>query len=148
DGTPLKFTVAWDDAPGTPGASMALVNDLDVVAIAPDGTIHHPWTLDPSNPAAAAQRTGRNGVDNIEQIVVDAPQPGEWRVVVSGASVPEGPQGFALSSTEDLLRETFVLGLAAPVPALVPPGEPFEIRLAVDDPMGDLLGGSLELHVR
>lgn len=47
---PLRVTLAWDDAPGDAATSQLqpkLVNDLDVVAVSPEGVGHSPWLLDP-----------------------------------------------------------------------------------------------------
>lgn len=41
-GTPLTATLAWTDYPGSPVAGGALVNDLDLTVIAPDGTTNFP----------------------------------------------------------------------------------------------------------
>ena len=37
EGTPLRVTLAYTDVPGFPGATRALVNDLDLEVIGPDG---------------------------------------------------------------------------------------------------------------
>ncbi|MBU0637481.1 MAG: hypothetical protein KKB50_01345 [Planctomycetes bacterium] len=63
-----------------------------------------PWTLNPAEPAAAAVRTQPDQVNNIEQVVVDAPPPGAYRVEVHGYSVPKGPQPFSLCAGPQLLR--------------------------------------------
>jgi hypothetical protein len=95
--TSLKVTLAWDDVPGTPNVIPALVNDIDVVLIDPAGqTVHRPWTLDPSQPALPARRDQEDHRNNIEQVVVDAPAPGVWRIEVTGTAIPQGPQPFAL----------------------------------------------------
>ena len=85
--TPLKATIAWTDPAGTPvggldNTSPMLVNDLDLVVTGPDGT-HYPWTLDISSPTSAARRTTSNHVDNVEQVLIDAPVPGVYTVQVS-----------------------------------------------------------------
>lgn len=49
DDTALKVTLAWDDPAaqlGHPPGARLLVNDLDLVLVAPDGTRHRPWLLD------------------------------------------------------------------------------------------------------
>jgi hypothetical protein len=94
--TELKVTLAWDDAPGTPNVDPVLVNDLDLVVIDSGNTTHFPWTLDPANPANPAVRTTTDHVNNIEQVVIDAPAPGTYRVEVSGFNIPTGPQSFSL----------------------------------------------------
>jgi subtilisin family serine protease len=92
----LKVTLAWDDVPGTPNVAAALVNDLDVHVYSPSAVEHFPWTLNPLSPASAAVRTGRDRLNNIEQVRVDAPESGSWLVEVRGFDVPSGPQGFSL----------------------------------------------------
>lgn len=99
----LKVTIAWDDAPGTPNVSPALVNDLDLVVRSPSGVQHYPWTLSGlANPAAPAARTQANRVDNIEQVLVDNPEPGVWTVEVVGFNVPVGPQPFSLVASPSI----------------------------------------------
>lgn len=92
----LKITLAWDDAPGTPLAAAALVNDLDLVVTSPSGVRHYPWTLNPADPSANAVQTVEDRVNNIEQVFVDSPEPGGWTIEVLGFNVPEGPQPFSL----------------------------------------------------
>ena len=91
----LKATLVWTDPAGTPTAATALVNDLDLVLEAPNGTLSRPWTLDSANPGNLAMR-GINRVDNVEQVVVDNPQSGTWTVHVDGFAIPSGPQPFVL----------------------------------------------------
>jgi len=96
-GTPqLKITLAWDDAPGTANVLPALINDLDLVVTSPGGVQFFPWTLDPSAPSDAAVRTVRNSRDNLEQVLVDSPEPGTWLVEVRAFNVPQGPQPFSI----------------------------------------------------
>ena len=97
-GTPiLKITLAWDDEPGAVNASPALVNNLDLVLVEPNGTtLHRPWVLDPANPSNDAA-TGIDSVNNVEQVQVDNPTPGTWLVQVIGTAVPVGPQPYSLA---------------------------------------------------
>ncbi len=92
----LKYTLTWDDVAATPNAAKTLINDLDLVLISPSGQEFNAWTLDPLNPSAAAVRTTANRLDNIEQVVVDNPAAGSWRLEVRGYDVPQGPQGYSL----------------------------------------------------
>lgn len=100
--TELKVTLAWDDVAGTPNVSPALVNDLDLRVFSPTGTRHFPWTLDPLNPALAAVQTGEDHINNVEQVVVGAPEAGVWVVEVVGTAVPVGTQTFSLAITPTL----------------------------------------------
>lgn len=92
----LKVTLAWDDPPAIENAIPALINDLDLVVTDPSGARHYPWTLDPSNPTASAVLTREDHVNNLEQVVVDAPFAGAWTVTVHGTNVIQGPQSFSL----------------------------------------------------
>jgi len=101
--TQLKVTIAWDDYPGTPNTASALINDLDVIIRAPNGTVYYPWTLNPLSPSSPAVRTTRNFRDNIEQVRVDNPAAGgNWSIEVSGYSVPQGPQSFSITASAAL----------------------------------------------
>lgn len=88
---PLKATLVWTDPPpiSVPGLALddstpVLVNDLDLTVVGPGGTTtFFSWTLDPANPSIAAVRTTRNSVDNVEQVLIDAPLAGNYSVRVS-----------------------------------------------------------------
>ena len=100
DGTAeVKVTLAWDDAPATPGVQNALINDLDLKVYGPTGARHYPWTLDPLNPSDFASQTQEDHDNNIEQVAVVNPVPGVWQVQVHGTNVPIGPQSYSLALT-------------------------------------------------
>ncbi|UCC32068.1 MAG: S8 family serine peptidase, partial [Phycisphaerales bacterium] len=101
--TELKVTLAWDDVPGTPNVDPALVNDLDLRVFDPSNARYYPWTLDQFNPGNPAVQTQENHVDNIEQVFVDSPALGVWRVDVYGYDVPQGPQTFSLAASPLLI---------------------------------------------
>lgn len=100
-GSPLKVTIAWNDPYGLPvSASLdptnkMLVNDLDLRLITADSTVSYPWTLDPSNPSAAAT-TGDNNTDNIEQVVIDDGSENMYTVRISH-------KGTLLSSADQVV---------------------------------------------
>lgn len=93
---PAQVSLAWDDFEATFNAATALINNLNLELVAPDGTLHRPWILDPANPANLATR-GVNNRDNQEQVTVSAPQKGTWLVRVVGTTVPQGPQDYSLA---------------------------------------------------
>jgi|GEM_PF-3337705 len=104
----LRFTLAWDDEPGdtsTAETAAKLVNDLDLLLIAPDNTQNFPWVLDPlpltANPGDGAQdpisqndinnnpaRRDVNDRDNVEQVVVNNPMAGTWTIRVTASALP------------------------------------------------------------
>jgi hypothetical protein len=105
DTTEFKVTAVWTDPPGIAGGERALVNDIDIELIAPDGTTYLPWVtpyqiscLDALgcdedaiplhavraevSPSVEITPDMRNQRDNIEQIhiVLETPSPGSWQL--------------------------------------------------------------------
>jgi hypothetical protein len=99
----LKVTLAWDDVPGTPNVNPALVNDLDLRVFNPSSQQYYPWTLNPLSPSSAAVQTQADHLNNIEQVLVNSPTAGTWRIEVYGYSVPQGPQVFSLCASPQLI---------------------------------------------
>lgn len=98
----FKITLVWDDPPGTPLASPALVNDLDLLLLPPTAPPVYPYILDPANPAASAT-TGADHRNNVEQVVVLSPSEGTWTARITGGSVPVGAtQAFSLVGIDTL----------------------------------------------
>jgi hypothetical protein len=102
----FKTTLVWNDAPALPNAPKSLVNDLNLLVIAPDGSSRQPWALStfphPDSLSLPAQR-GRDSLNTIEQVSIDFPDAGAYQVRVSGHSIPTGSQSFALAAHWDTL---------------------------------------------
>ena len=79
DATPLKATLVWTDPPAVPGSKTALVNDLDLVVIGPDGAVYL------GNDSGGYHQPDRR--NNVEQVTVDHPKPGRYIITVSGYRV-------------------------------------------------------------
>jgi len=101
---PLRITIAWTDPPGTVPApsldppDLMLVNDLDLrVEHVESGLVHEPYVLDRALPANAAGR-GDNFRDNVEQIVVESPAAGEYRVTVTHKGALASDQDYSIVS--------------------------------------------------
>ncbi len=98
---PLKVTIVWTDPAGTPvapaldPADKMLVNDLGI-RIVKDGTIYYPWKLDRNHPDAAATRGGKNDVDNLEQVLIDTPTAGSYKIIVYHAGTLSDDQSFSI----------------------------------------------------
>jgi hypothetical protein len=119
DGTaPLRVTLAWTDPPGTPPEpslnprTPALVNDLDVrLEHLGDARIYMPYILDPDHPDYPAA-TGNNTVDNIEQIHVDQPPEGYFRLIVSHKGTLDGsPQPYSLAASVRMTWTPYTHGI-------------------------------------
>ena len=99
----LRVVLQWGDpaiplAPGIDIADVALVNNLDMKLIGPDGTEHLPYVLDKANFEAPATR-GVNIVDNTEIIEVKNAPAGVYRAVITGSKIAKNTQKAFLVST-------------------------------------------------
>lgn len=86
EGASLRVVLAWTDHPASPGAPVALVNDLDLELVAPGGAV-----LLGNADLAAPDRT-----NVIERAVLTDAAPGTYTLRVRGWNVPMGPQPFGL----------------------------------------------------
>jgi hypothetical protein len=110
-GSAFKVTIAWSDYPSTTTAMKNLVNDLDLIVTAPDGTryLGNVFAGGWSQAGGAADRT-----NNLENVYVQSASTGTWTVETRGFNVPNGPQPFAL-----VVSGTF--GTPPPPPAPLAP---------------------------
>ncbi|TDR43041.1 immune inhibitor A peptidase M6 [Tahibacter aquaticus] len=98
-GQELRATLTWYDVPGTPGAAIALVNNLDLEVVGPGGTY-----LGNVLAAGASITGGVADVRNtVEQVRLSAPTAGSYTFRVKATNVPgDGSanstrQGYALA---------------------------------------------------
>ena len=98
-GLPLRVQLAWTDVAGNLVAAKSLVNDLDLILKAPDGTIYRGNRFGAraggTTPSTANPADG-NHVDNLEGITVPSAAAGNWTVEIRGFTVPAAPQKYAL----------------------------------------------------
>ncbi len=93
----VRFMVHWNDPAATVGASPALVNDLDLTVTDPSSNVLEPWILDSTpNPTAldTPATTGVDRLNNVEQVLINAPAAGNYDVTIDGFNVPVGPQEY------------------------------------------------------
>lgn len=120
----IQFTLAWDDEPDMDSigdeTDSRIVNNLDLVLLDPYGWPHRPWILDPLIPSTGPEgdidpyhddpidpldtEPARKGVDNLnnaEQVTVNSPMAGEWKVRVKVSENTSGmfekPQAYSLA---------------------------------------------------
>ncbi|MBS2213794.1 S8 family serine peptidase [Carboxylicivirga mesophila] len=108
----LKVTLCWTDPPGQIEETLpvlCLINDLDLHIEKPtEPNMYLPWVLNPDVPGQAASK-GINRLDNVEQVHIQNPVPGDYLITVSGNAIIEGDQqAFSLvinecTANEDLL---------------------------------------------
>ncbi|NUO03351.1 MAG: S8 family serine peptidase, partial [Saprospiraceae bacterium] len=100
-------TLTWNDPPSLPNAPRALVNDLDLELIAPDGRVWQPGVLRTAphrDSLLLPARPGRDSINNTEQIRLDRPDGGFYELRVSGYLLPDGVRPFALAAHWDTLQ--------------------------------------------
>ncbi|NPV14776.1 S8 family serine peptidase [candidate division WOR-3 bacterium] len=91
---PLSITLAWTDTAALPNAEIALVNDLNLEAISPDGNRYRGNQLYLSqsiaNPTAWDER-------NVEEVIrIARPLAGVWKIRIYGRNVYTPRQPYAL----------------------------------------------------
>src|SRR5262249_22534143 len=78
---PLAATLAWTDEPACNVSDKVLVDDLDLVLRAPDGTGYRRNVREPATGAALPGGRGDSFL-TLEQVELPSPQPGRWTVSV------------------------------------------------------------------
>lgn len=141
----LKITLAWSDAPGAPGAQLAWVNNLDLEVIAPSAVTYLGNNFMGGDSVPGGAHDPKN---NLEQVHIAGAELGTWTVRVHGTNIPEGPQGFALVITGDVMAPPEPLTLSVTdAPSLIEPndaGATVEVAIAENDDA--LIGGTVMLH--
>jgi len=95
---PLKITLVWSDYPASAQNAAALVNDLDLIVTAPDGSVTYY-----GNDFTVPYDSDFDRTNNVENIIINNPVEGTYTIEVLGHSVPHGPQPFALVGSSDFL---------------------------------------------
>ena len=135
---PLKATIVWTDPSyklnyNTFGVAhnnrtSKLVNDLDLrITNVQTNEVHYPWKLDvnaPRNPAIK----GDNTVDNVEQVLIDQPAAGVYKIEVSNKGTLVNNDGV---NAEKQVYSMIVTGYTEiPTPPAATPVEAFPTLLA------------------
>lgn len=121
---PLKVSISWIDSsfkniPKTNeeaynNRTSVLVNDLDLrITNIETGEIFFPWKLDINNPLAPAIK-GDNLVDNVEQVLIDNPTAGTYKIEVSHKGTLVDNDGKATSKQDYSIIATGYTKIASP----------------------------------
>ena len=113
-GAQLKVTLVYTDVPGLPVAIPALVNDLDLEVLAPDGTLYRGNAFADGESVAGTPEGDR--INNVEGVYVGPPPAGEWTVRVRGHNIVQDVHHRSSGAPE----QDFVLVISGQLPA---PGE-------------------------
>ncbi|MGK0205418.1 MAG: hypothetical protein ACI9S9_004508, partial [Planctomycetota bacterium] len=96
---PLEVTLCFTDYAGTVNSSNPVVNNLDLIVTAPNGTTYRGNVFAGGWSAAGGASDLKN---NVERVAIASPQSGTWTFEVSAPTVAVGPSGFALCANADL----------------------------------------------
>ncbi|MCI0535775.1 MAG: S8 family serine peptidase [Verrucomicrobiales bacterium] len=118
---PLKITLTYTDVPGLPSAIPALVNDLDLEVISPEGTVYHGNQFDHGESVGGAP--GYDGINNVEGVHLFFPVPGEYLVRIRARRVAEDARRDTAAVDQD-----FALVLSGDIP------EPGQAVVILDRP--------------
>ena len=92
-----KIMVYWAEPPAGPNNAKALINDLDLTVESAQTGVRRPWVLNYSpNPTTldAPATTGRDSINNVEQVLLTDPTAGTYTIRIKGSAVPMGPQHY------------------------------------------------------
>lgn len=124
----VRVMLYWIDKPSSIYSAKALVNDLDIEINTPSGANKLPHVLSTFiHPDSLARPAlpGKDRVNNVEQIVINNPEAGQYQIKIDGFDVPEGNQHYHIIyhfSTKDI-------EIVAPQPnENIVPGETYTIR--------------------
>ncbi len=128
-GQPLHLTLSWTDFPGTPLAAKALVNNLDLELLLPDGTTLMRGNANADLPASCRAINGADTCNTSESIVLSAPVSGDYRVRVqaSAVSLLAVKQPFAIAMRA---QQVDIVTLTAPVLTELSMVTPSSLRLS------------------
>lgn len=117
-GSSLRVTLAWSDYPGEPTAAVALVNDLHLEVIDPNGT--HYYGNSGVYTTGTCLKDGKwDGCNNVEGVIIPSAPYGTYTIVVHGANVAQGPQTYALVAAGDYLDHGAESGQGAYLPLVM-----------------------------
>ena len=110
----LKVTLTYTDVPGLPAAIPALVNDLDLEVVSPDGRVFRGNAfLDGESSSGTAEG---DRINNVEGVLVSNPAAGEWILRVRAHRVVQDVHGRTNAAPE----QDFALVASGQIPF---PGE-------------------------
>lgn len=102
DAPPLRITLAYTEPPASINASDPVINNLDLVVTAPNSKVFFGNRFSGGQSATGGSPDTEN---NVERVVFQNPDPGIYNVAVRATTVNQGPQGYALVITGDLLSD-------------------------------------------
>jgi hypothetical protein len=108
---PFRVTMAYTDVPGLPAALPALVNDLDLEVVSPDGLVYQGNQFQDGESVAGTESP--DTINNVECVYISVPVPGEYTVRIKARSIVEDARTETPAVDQD-----FALVISGDVPSL------------------------------
>ena len=89
-GAPLKVTLVWSDKEAALPATIALVNNLDLVVTDPLGNVYN------GNDFTSPYNNAVDARNNVEQVIIPNPMPGMYTLMAKGTNIMFGPQPYSI----------------------------------------------------
>jgi len=86
----LRVVLSWNEQENSAGAGTQLRNDLDIYLKSPTGEL---------------QTYTNDAINNLVGITVDAPDAGDWEIIVTGAQVIDGTQKYFLAASDGVITD-------------------------------------------
>ncbi len=106
----VKVTLVWNDIPAAANTTKALINDLDIeLENTSTGESWKPWVLSSFPHIDSLKKLPvrkKDTLNNVEQVTIDNPSPGNYLIKVFGTRVISASQSFSLAWQLDTL-DTF-----------------------------------------
>lgn len=125
----VKVTLCWNDPAAALSAPKALVNDLDMQAVTPDGKTWLPWVLNPFPALDSLRQPAHRGIDslnNTEQISIDQPAAGNLHITVKSKNLTTADQPFYI--VYDFIREPSFAWQNPVNGAIIPASQPTPLQ--------------------
>jgi hypothetical protein len=104
----LKVTLAWTDTTAPVNNNKAIINDLDLeVSHLLTGKVYHPWVLNTTasvDSLAQLPTRKRDSLNTAEQVSIELPASGTYRVTVKGTDVSTRSLAFHIAYNIDTLN--------------------------------------------
>lgn len=94
----LKVLICWNDTLKSSLAPIALANDLNLKVLSPTASTYFPLILNPNS--GLEQQLAQPGVDhlnNVEQVVIENPVPGNYTATVNASAMLSSKQAYSLT---------------------------------------------------
>lgn len=105
----LQLTLAWTDTAAPINNSKALINDLDLELVQMNsGTVYKPWVLSTAANADSLNKLPvrkRDSLNTAEQLSLELPAAGNYRVTVHGTSLQTASLPFHIAYRVDTLNK-------------------------------------------